>query len=200
MEEGMREDFGMFNNKGAKLDSFEETERQSSECRMSAAARDKVEFDKKAEAYDNIIEACKKISKAKKLKLEEDKMKFWKPNQNIIDMDIYGLMGSKITVINGKGEEVPGVIAGADPYIGFSVVRQEDPKKVLLCVHGPYSPGLRVHFLDNPDLQNLYNRLYPIAIKNALQSIETGLFDTQVVMEAMGDPDCSAKEGCPFGV
>jgi len=128
-------------------------------------------------------------------------MKYWTPNTNIVEADIKGFMGMKVTFHSIGGNIYQGVVAGVDPYIGISVVREEDHKIALHCLHGPMDPQFRESYLRNNSLKEKYNNRFPIFLKYLKEAKEIGIFDEVAMVEEMDIPlGLGNGASCPFGL
>ena len=55
---------------------------------------------------------------------DDNSLKFWQPNDATINLNLKGLIGTKMTVLRNDGTRYMGVVGGIDPYIGVSIVRE----------------------------------------------------------------------------
>lgn len=132
---------------------------------------------------------------------KQEDLKFWIPNKAVIDIDTEGLIGSKLTVTNLNGDTRQCVIAGCDPYIGLSIVREDDPKVVIYCLHGPFDPHFREDYLKKEHLKVEYNRRFPVGISYCLTAMKTGKLDmVNMFKDQDADTGFSNGVGCPYGI
>lgn len=131
---------------------------------------------------------------------KQEDLKFWIPNKAVIDASVEGLVGSKITVVDRDGGVHQGIIAGADPYIGLSVVKESDPKVILLCVHGPFDPAFRELFNRKDNLKAKYNKQYTPILKSLFKATSTGTLDITELFEEIEETSSLKGTSCPYGV
>ena len=135
---------------------------------------------------------------------EQNEMKFWTPPTATIDLDIEGLMGMKVVHINSYGEKVVCVVAGVDPYIGCSLVDENDPERMIQCLHGPFDPSRRAHYLQSEKWRVEYPhdyRNFVTLLKAAKTSGEFNVMDyIELQREAYGGDGGFGSGSCPFGV
>jgi hypothetical protein len=136
-------------------------------------------------------------------KVKQEDMKFWSPVQATIDTDIKGLMGMKLRYISGRGKEQIGIVVGVDPYIGCSIVDEDDHKVVLQCLHGPFDPSRREIYLRNDSWKSEYYHDFKAFVALLHKAKETGEFSNReycsLLAEAYGEADFGSGP-CPFGV
>jgi hypothetical protein len=130
-------------------------------------------------------------------------LKFWSPVQATIDTDIKGLMGMKLIINAADGNEWVGIVAGVDPYIGCSIVAEDDPTLLLHCLGGPYDPELREEYLENDQFKSEYYHDFKAFVDLLHKAKKTGRFEYSeymaLITEAYGG-DVSGSGACPFGV
>ena len=136
--------------------------------------------------------------------MSEKELKYWVPTQKVLKAKGYiRLLGKKLSYTLLNGEEVVGIIAGIDPYIGISVVRDDNPKNLLFCLHGPFDPNYRGSYLASDKLKNNYERKFLGFLSYLKKCGRTGEISTIGVRKSMDLPLLERQRGsgiCPFGV
>ena len=130
---------------------------------------------------------------------KQENMKFWTPNSAIVNANVAGLMGAKITVTTRDGKVEQGVIAGVDPYIGISIVTEDNVERLLFCLHGPFDPNYREMYNNNDsDVRGQLNKRFPICLSYIRRAVETGNLNLNDMFNEWDEIGFSAGGGCPF--
>ena len=137
--------------------------------------------------------------------MSNDSLKFWQPNDATINLNLKGLVGTKLTVVRGDGTMVDAICAGADPYIGLSLVRADDHTKIVDCFHGPFDPNFREKYLYKKTWQNDYHSVFTVFLQFIKEAKKTGFLYrkelNKAISKAKGVPSKPSYGGvCPFGV
>jgi len=132
--------------------------------------------------------------------MNKDNLKFWIPNSAILEANCTNLVGKKITVISRDGTSDAGIIAGADPYIGLSVVKEVDRTAPLYCYHGPFDPNYREIYLSNDIAKEQYNNDFLIVLDHFRVATFTGVLDIALMLATLRIGVSGGRVVCPFGV
>lgn len=136
-----------------------------------------------------------------------DNHKFWTPNTDVTCSNVAGLIGKKVEYVCSDGATYNGIVGGADPYVGLSIVVDNGKgDEILRCLNGPLAPDFREGFLKNrASWRKNYNSKFPIYLSYLREVLEgDGVFLEEELEERYYDADVSLGSGglgvCPFGV
>lgn len=133
-------------------------------------------------------------------------LRFWQPTDATINMDIEGLIGTKLVIDTGDNRKYVSVVGGIDPYIGVSMVEADNPKSLVRCLHGPFDPQFRERYLTNEEFQENYHTDFECYVNAIREAKKTGKLSTpklnRALAKARGVSEIFSGGGmdCPFGV
>ena len=135
---------------------------------------------------------------------DDNSLKFWQPNDATINLNLKGLIGTKMTVLRNDGTRYMGVVGGIDPYIGVSIVREQNKKLVAACLHGPFDPQVREIYLRSESFQLQYHEKFLVFVGMIKEAKKTGKFSLIELAARLEDINGSKiygnNQSCPFGV
>ena len=130
---------------------------------------------------------------------------YWNPSSRVRRLKCASVMGKTFTYVGHDGEHRSVIVGGADPYLGISLVLQDDHTHIVRCLHGPFDPNYRAGYLRGTYRKG-YNMKFPIFLKQVKAAIKSGYLYHHELAEEYVDAGALTGGGtggsgvCPFGM